>query len=262
MLIDDGLAAAVDDGWVAHRRPRGRSRSRRRSRRCSPRASTLLDARGARRDRAGGGHRAGLRRSRRSRARRRTRSATGCRAQLGIARTTSSSSSRRVDGRTRTTFRFHHILIRDAAYQGLLKRTRATLHERFVDWAESVNRERDASGVRGDLGYHLEQAYRYLSESSASSTTSYGAWGSAQRSVSRRPDAARWPAGTPTPRRTSRASCGRPPRRGQARAQLLPDLAQARTECGEFDGRACSGHRGPGLGDRAGGRATRQPAGC
>jgi class 3 adenylate cyclase len=31
-------------------------------------------------------------------------------------------------------YRFHHILIRDAAYQSLLKRTRAVLHERFVEW--------------------------------------------------------------------------------------------------------------------------------
>jgi predicted ATPase/class 3 adenylate cyclase len=62
-------------------------------------------------------------------------------------------------------FRFHHLLIRDAAYQGLLKRTRAILHERFADWGEAVNRERDR-GVEYEeiLGYHLEQAHRYLSE--------------------------------------------------------------------------------------------------
>src|SRR5919202_937890 len=41
------------------------------------------------------------------------------------------------------SYRFNHILIRDAAYQGLLKRTRATLHERFVEWADRVNRDRD-----------------------------------------------------------------------------------------------------------------------
>ena len=37
-------------------------------------------------------------------------------------------------------YRFGHILIRDAAYGGLLKRARATLHERFVDWADELNR--------------------------------------------------------------------------------------------------------------------------
>jgi len=62
-------------------------------------------------------------------------------------------------------FRFHHILIRDAAYHGLLKRTRAALHERFADWVEAVKGERDR-GVELEeiLGYHLEQAHGYLSE--------------------------------------------------------------------------------------------------
>jgi tetratricopeptide (TPR) repeat protein len=63
------------------------------------------------------------------------------------------------------SYRFNHILIRDAAYQGLLKRTRATLHERFVEWADRVNRDRDrAAEFEEILGYHLEQAYRYLGE--------------------------------------------------------------------------------------------------
>ena len=62
-------------------------------------------------------------------------------------------------------YRFHHILVRDAAYQGILKRARATFHERFADWAERVNRERDrGTEFEEILGYHLEQAYQYLSE--------------------------------------------------------------------------------------------------
>ena len=60
-------------------------------------------------------------------------------------------------------YRFHHILIRDTTYEGILKRARATLHERFVEWGDSVNRER-ATEYEEILGYHLEQAYRYLSE--------------------------------------------------------------------------------------------------
>ncbi|HET7726708.1 MAG TPA: AAA family ATPase [Candidatus Limnocylindrales bacterium] len=62
-------------------------------------------------------------------------------------------------------YRFRHILIKDAAYGSLLKRNRAQLHERFVAWAERVNRE---SGREQEfeeiLGYHLEQAYRYRTE--------------------------------------------------------------------------------------------------
>jgi tetratricopeptide (TPR) repeat protein len=60
-------------------------------------------------------------------------------------------------------FRFHHILIRDTAYDGILKRARATLHEQFVQWADGVNRE-GATEYEEILGYHLEQAYRYLGE--------------------------------------------------------------------------------------------------
>jgi class 3 adenylate cyclase/tetratricopeptide (TPR) repeat protein len=56
------------------------------------------------------------------------------------------------------TYRFLHILIRDAAYKGLLKRTRAELHEAFVNWLEVVASERvlEYEEIRG---YHLEQAY-------------------------------------------------------------------------------------------------------
>jgi predicted ATPase/class 3 adenylate cyclase len=60
-------------------------------------------------------------------------------------------------------FRFDHILIRDVAYQGLLKRGRARLHESFATWLE------DSAGPRvmeyeEILGYHLEQAFRYRAE--------------------------------------------------------------------------------------------------
>ncbi|MGZ4151313.1 MAG: ATP-binding protein, partial [Actinomycetota bacterium] len=61
------------------------------------------------------------------------------------------------------TFRFLHALIRDAAYRGVLKRTRAELHEAFVDWVESStgDRTREYEEIRG---YHLEQAYRIRTE--------------------------------------------------------------------------------------------------
>jgi len=58
---------------------------------------------------------------------------------------------------------FHHIFIRDSVYESLLKRQRAGLHERFVAWADEVNGDR-AAEFEEILGYHLEQAHRYLSE--------------------------------------------------------------------------------------------------
>jgi class 3 adenylate cyclase/tetratricopeptide (TPR) repeat protein len=58
-------------------------------------------------------------------------------------------------------FKFAHGLIRDAAYHRLLKRVRAELHERFVDWLERVvfDRVLEFEEIRG---YHLEQAYLIL----------------------------------------------------------------------------------------------------
>ncbi|MGZ4128753.1 MAG: AAA family ATPase [Actinomycetota bacterium] len=59
------------------------------------------------------------------------------------------------------TYRFQHILIRDGAYAGMLKRSRAELHEAFVDWVERANPDRvmEFEEIRG---YHLEQAFIIL----------------------------------------------------------------------------------------------------
>jgi len=62
-------------------------------------------------------------------------------------------------------YRFHHHLVRDTVYGGLLKRSRATLHVDFVRWADKVNAERGrALEFEAILGYHLEQAHNYLAE--------------------------------------------------------------------------------------------------
>ncbi len=63
-------------------------------------------------------------------------------------------------------FRFGHILIRDVAYERLLKQSRADLHERFADWLEERTGER-AAEYDEILGYHLEQAYRVREELSS-----------------------------------------------------------------------------------------------
>ena len=60
-------------------------------------------------------------------------------------------------------FRFKHILVRDAAYQGTAKKLRAELHERFADWLEEVAGTR-LTEHEEILGYHLEQSHRYRKE--------------------------------------------------------------------------------------------------
>ncbi len=58
--------------------------------------------------------------------------------------------------------RFHHVLIRDAAYRRLLKGTRAELHARLADWIEA--QVADAPEHDETIGWHLEQAHQHLRE--------------------------------------------------------------------------------------------------
>ena len=169
-----------------------------------------------------------------------------------------------------TKFRFHHILIRDAAYSGVLKRARATLHERFADWAERVNRERARETEYDELlGYHLEQAHDYLAEPRAARRTRPRA-GEPRRAPSRRR-----PASAPSPARDMpaaanllrRAATLLPDRRsdaaraaarsrrgddGDRRVRMGRDLPRRGGRRGEGDrGRAARGRRRPDAAARA-----------
>ena len=59
-------------------------------------------------------------------------------------------------------YRFRHLLIRDAAYDALPKSVRADLHRRFAAWLETHGQ--GLVELNEILGYHLEQAARYLAE--------------------------------------------------------------------------------------------------
>jgi predicted ATPase len=132
-------------------------------------------------------------------------------------------------------FRFAHILIKDAAYGGLLKRARAQLHERFVAWATRVNRERGRTQEYEEIqGYHLEQAYRYLAElgpidehGREVGARASDMLASAGRRAQARGDA---PAAVNLLRRAAATRTLNDPQR----LPLLPDLAQALRELGEF----------------------------
>ncbi|HEY3070308.1 MAG TPA: adenylate/guanylate cyclase domain-containing protein [Gaiellaceae bacterium] len=56
-------------------------------------------------------------------------------------------------------FLFAHLLVRDASYAAIPKGRRAELHERFAGWIEQSENPYGETA-----GYHLEQAYRYLTE--------------------------------------------------------------------------------------------------
>src|SRR5438093_3662215 len=132
-----------------------------------------------------------------------------------------------------SAFRFRHILIRDGAYNGMPKETRARLHEAFSSWLERAAGARVAE-YEEVLGYHLEQAYRYRMELG---TVDDGARGMADRAARHLAVAGR--------RALNRSDftaagglLGRSiellPPDDQLRLELLLDLAQALMDLGEF----------------------------
>jgi class 3 adenylate cyclase len=133
-------------------------------------------------------------------------------------------------------FRFQHILVRDAAYQRLLKRSRAGLHERFVHWADRVNTERGRTlEFQEILGFHLERAYQDLSDLGpldehglALGADASGRLAAAGRRAFARGD---MHAAANLLRRASQLL----PTNDRTRVWILPDLADTLGELGEFE---------------------------
>jgi predicted ATPase/class 3 adenylate cyclase len=130
-------------------------------------------------------------------------------------------------------FRFRHILLQDAAYRSLPKETRARLHERFADWLEGVAGER-VHEFEEILGYHLEQAFRFLTE--------LGEAGDGASALASRASERLESAGHRALRRSDRAAAVRLLERAVSlaaqdtprRAALLPDLGAALVEAGRL----------------------------
>ncbi|MGH8925400.1 MAG: BTAD domain-containing putative transcriptional regulator [Acidimicrobiia bacterium] len=57
---------------------------------------------------------------------------------------------------------FRHVLIQEAAYRSMTKRTRSELHERAAEWLEAE--AGDSNEFDETIGYHLEHAFDYLRE--------------------------------------------------------------------------------------------------
>ena len=129
-------------------------------------------------------------------------------------------------------FSFRHILTRDAAYKSMPKESRSRQHERFADWlAEKV--ATSAGDYDEILGHHFERAYRLGCElgpagprTTALADKASVHLGSAGHRASVRGDI---PASLSLLRRAASLSPGR-------RVDILPDLAEAMIEAGEFEG--------------------------
>jgi class 3 adenylate cyclase/tetratricopeptide (TPR) repeat protein len=132
-------------------------------------------------------------------------------------------------------FRFTHILVRDAAYQGIPKATRADLHERFADWI--VDRSQDRAGEYEEIvGYHLEQAHRALSDlgPATEDLQALGRRAAAPLASAGRRAYARGDMPAAVNLLSRAAKLG--PREDPARLELLPELAFAHLETGDFAG--------------------------
>jgi class 3 adenylate cyclase/predicted ATPase len=131
-------------------------------------------------------------------------------------------------------YQFEHILVRDAVYRRLLKRTRAQLHERFVAWADTVNGERAPEYIE-ITAYHLEQAHTYLAE--------LGPLDEHGRDLGRRAGERLAGAGQrafargdmPAAAALLRRAVDLMPALDGDRLALLPDLAEALMDVGEFE---------------------------
>ncbi len=134
-------------------------------------------------------------------------------------------------------YRFHHHLVRETVYNGLLKRARVSLHVEFVRWADRVNADGDrALEFEEILAYHLEQAHRYLRELGQLDAQGLATGSDAARRLSNagRRAAARGDmnaAANLLRRAVAVLEAGDP-----ARAALLPELAEPLIGLGDFAG--------------------------
>jgi class 3 adenylate cyclase/tetratricopeptide (TPR) repeat protein len=133
-----------------------------------------------------------------------------------------------------TLHHFHHVLIRDSVYDGLLKRARASLHEKFVQWADRVNGDR-ATEFEEISGYHLEQAHRYFVElgSVDDHAMAIGAEASRRLASAGRRAFVRGDMNAAA-KLLMRASSPLPPQSAE-RLALFPDLGEALMQLGRFE---------------------------
>ena len=133
-------------------------------------------------------------------------------------------------------YRFGHQIIRDTAYGSLLKRARAALHERFVTWAERVNRERGRElEFEEILGYHLEQAYIYRT---GLGVVDAGARDVGERAAEKLSNAGRRALGRgdlPAAASLLKRSVDLLPPDSAFRLELLVDLGETYAQTGRFD---------------------------
>jgi class 3 adenylate cyclase/tetratricopeptide (TPR) repeat protein len=131
-------------------------------------------------------------------------------------------------------FRFTHILIQEAAYQGIPKAERAELHERLADWVEA-----DARDVAGEyeeiVGYHLERAAQLRRELAPVSVRAVALGRRAAAVLDSAGRRAYDRGDMPAAVKLLARAVALLPERGRERAEVLPLLAFALFETGDFE---------------------------
>ena len=139
----------------------------------------------------------------------------------------------RSEFREEDAFRFTHILVGETAYASIPKTARATLHEQFASWIEA--KSRNGSGEYEEIiGFHLERAYQSLSElGQMDERTRALAQAAALRLASsgRRAFAR---GDMPAAVNLLSRAVALEPERDPGRLELLPELAFALLETGDF----------------------------
>jgi class 3 adenylate cyclase/tetratricopeptide (TPR) repeat protein len=130
-------------------------------------------------------------------------------------------------------FRFHHILIQEAAYRGTPKEIRADLHERFADWLERTAGQR-VTEYEEVVGYHLEAAHRYRAELGVPDDVDLAVRAARRLAAAGRRAFARGDMSAATDLLSRAASLL--PKAHSERMAMLPVLGQALAEAGDLAG--------------------------
>jgi class 3 adenylate cyclase/tetratricopeptide (TPR) repeat protein len=132
------------------------------------------------------------------------------------------------------SFRFSHILVRDAAYEAIPKSRRAEMHERLAGWIARKTR-----GLAGEyeeiVGYHLEQAHRALVELGPPSDRSVELARRAAEPLAAAGERAFARGDMPAAVNLLSRATSLLPSNDARRLELLPEVAFALMETGEFD---------------------------
>jgi class 3 adenylate cyclase/tetratricopeptide (TPR) repeat protein len=131
-------------------------------------------------------------------------------------------------------FRFSHILIRDAAYRSIPKSTRAEMHEQLADWIADKMRKRPDE-YEEIVGYHLEQAYLAVRDLGPPTERVEALGARAAAPLAAAGERSFVHGDMPAAVNLLSRATALLPERAARRLELLPELAFALMEIGDFD---------------------------